>query len=137
MTMEHRFIVDEKVCGGCKLCELMCSFVHEGSFSYARSKIRVRRDDATGIDTPSVCHHCVSPPCLDSCPEGAIADLGEKGVQIDKNKCTGCLICIEACPYDIIKTDSAGKADKCDLCQGKPECTEICPMGALKFGANF
>ncbi len=136
MALNSRFLVDEKICGGCKLCELICSFVHHGSFSYSRSKIKVDRHDASGVDTPHVCRHCLPPPCLESCPEGAIADLGAERVQIDKNKCTGCLLCVEACPYHIIKTDSDGKADKCDLCRGKPECTEICPMGVLKFGAN-
>ena len=133
MTMEHRFIVDAEVCGGCKLCELMCSFVHEGSFSYTRSKIRVKRDDATGVDIPSVCHHCVSPPCLDSCPEGAIVDLGEKGVQILMDKCTGCLLCLKACPYNAFTVDADGKPTKCNLCEGKPECIVICPTQAIQL----
>jgi len=40
---------DMPECGGCRTCELACSFRHTGAFSYAASSLRVlEKDDRHG-----------------------------------------------------------------------------------------
>ncbi len=48
-----------------------------------------------------------------------------------KDKCMGCLTCIEACPKDALTAGKNGiklDMEKCDRC-GK--CAEVCPTGAI------
>ena len=62
-------------------------------------------------------------------------------IQIDKEKCKGCKLCIEACSQDVIGIDNeynqAGyypakiiDADKCISCG---LCQKICPEMAIKI----
>jgi carbon-monoxide dehydrogenase iron sulfur subunit len=61
---------------------------------------------------------------------------------IDEVECTGCGICVDACPFDPprIKINAEKNvAFKCDLCKGResgPICVEYCPFQALKFVPN-
>ena len=41
--------------------------------------------------------------CLDVCPSGALAFSGGKISAIDRDKCTGCLACVRACPSEALK----------------------------------
>jgi ferredoxin len=53
---------------------------------------------------------------------------------VDLGKCTGCRICLKACPWEMISFDpESQKATKCHLCNGKPKCVEACPAGSLSF----
>jgi len=55
-------------------------------------------------------------------------------VVVDEEKCTGCGLCVMACPYGAVRLDPVtGKAIKCDLCGGEPVCVKHCPFGALAF----
>lgn len=52
---------------------------------------------------------------------------------IDKEKCTGCGICVKACPQDVIRMDDEGKAvikyvEDCIVCL---YCEEDCPAEAI------
>ena len=55
---------------------------------------------------------------------------------IDKNKCTGCALCIRECPVEAISLKQ-GKAeinmDKCIRC-GK--CHEVCPQEAVRHDSE-
>ena len=73
---------------------------------------------------------------------GALTRDEETGlVLLDQEKCTGCLQCVEACPFGAIFVIGEGgdgpAVVKCDLCierqeQGLgPACVEACPTGAL------
>jgi len=69
---------------------------------------------------------------------GAIyIDPETKARVIDEEICTGCRLCQEACPYDMIIYDAEkGVSMKCDLCSGAPECVSQCPAsgnGALQY----
>jgi ferredoxin len=53
---------------------------------------------------------------------------------VDPDKCTGCKICLKACPWEMISFDpDTRKATKCHLCNGKPKCVEACPAQSLSF----
>ena len=72
--------------------------------------------------------------CRYLCPLGAIAGTFNKlsllTIQLDKEKCKKCVVCLEECPMGISKPDGIGSSTDCILC-GK--CVEKCPEKALKF----
>ena len=53
-------------------------------------------------------------------------------IYIDTEKCTGCQLCVKACPYGAIRCQD-GQAQKCELCGGEPECVRFCAPGALRY----
>jgi Fe-S-cluster-containing hydrogenase component 2 len=83
-----------------------------------------------------LCKQCPHPvPCANICPENAIvAAPSGKARMVDLEKCTGCKICLKACPWEMISFDpETRKATKCHLCNGKPKCVEACPAEALSY----
>lgn len=55
-------------------------------------------------------------------------------VEVNKNVCVGCLMCVNVCPVGAITLDPVeGVASKCDLCQGDPQCVAYCPAKVLKL----
>jgi len=133
-----RLIYDATLCTGCRACELACSFVSEGVFSPAKSRIRVVRMDSEGVDVPVGCFHCEDAPCALVCPVRAIARNRETdAILIDSDVCIGCKQCITICPFAAIHVDIEKRiVYKCDLCQGEPECVKWCFTGALQYTAT-
>ena len=75
-----------------------------------------------------------------ACPvEGAMYIDEQTGARcINQEMCIGCKLCIEACgsyydPPRIAFDPERGKAIKCDLCGGDPQCVKWCSNGALKY----
>lgn len=142
-------VVDASQCMGCLNCELACSsrkaaqYQAEGILENIRivPNIIVGQNGLT--KTPAYCRHCSAAFCKDLCPAHAISQ--ENGVIIlDKDKCLGCGICEQVCPYGVITLGSFKIGDKtktiahkCDLCfdqqsVGKePACYAACPTKAL------
>jgi Fe-S-cluster-containing dehydrogenase component len=131
--------VEARKCMGCYACEVACKEAHvippdQGSL------IRISRADATRAEAEVrghyrtlVCVHCVEPPCVEVCPEGAITRRDDGIVLLDSGNCTGCRSCAEVCPYDAIFFDEeGGVAIKCDLCAERmeaglwPSCVKHC-----------
>jgi protein NrfC len=153
-------LVDIAKCQGCATCMLACSLIHEGVESLSLSRIQVMQNSFAPFPddlTIEQCRQCVEPACVRVCPTGALAaDAGYGNVRIvDREKCIGCGLCFDACPYTPSRAflapddDYAGEAKsrKCDLCanapyhwdeagggpDGKQACVEVCPMGAIAF----
>jgi heterodisulfide reductase subunit A len=63
--------------------------------------------------------------------EGAIA-------YIDPEKCSGCKVCVELCPYTAISFNEAEKVSQVNevLCKGCGTCVAACPSAAIK-GKHF
>ncbi len=90
------------------------------------------------------CFHCAEPTCIPACPHGLLVKRAEDGIVVITNpdQCTGCQLCVEACPYNAPKMVSGGKIGivKCNLCidrisEGKaPACVATCPTEALDAG---
>lgn len=122
-------------CTGCNECELACSSKHESGSAPKKSRIRIKSlYPEPGIDFAIICQHCENPiPCAEVCPQGAIGRNDRTGaITISKTQCFGCTECIEACPYGAMYfNDDTGKAYKCDLCKGDPECVKYCDFDAL------
>ena len=107
------------------------------------------------------CMHCGDAPCISACPSGCLYKDEETGFTLyDNEACTGCQLCLEACPYDApvfpkrgdfaagckasegpetCGSVSSGKMEKCDGCAERvkrgmePACVKVCPFGALKI----
>ncbi len=131
-----RMLVDERVCAGCRACELVCSFAHEARFSDTLSRIHVEKVDEEGIDTPQVCRQCGSARCVQACPERALSRHPEtRCVVVDESLCTFCGECASACPFDSIRFHPEKRTPLiCDLCGGDPQCVKRCATGAISFG---
>lgn len=133
--------VHPEKCSGCRICEMACSMTHLGGFSPRKALVRVEINrflrsgvETSRIDVPTICLQCDPAPCSEVCPEGAIERVESGAWVVDQGKCTGCRLCVEACPHGMIFIDSEkGIARKCDLCLGNPVCVRYCPMEALAF----
>lgn len=53
-------------------------------------------------------------------------------VVVDKDKCTGCEECVNACPAQVFEVED-GKSEpvEVDECLGCETCVEVCPEGAI------
>jgi Fe-S-cluster-containing hydrogenase component 2 len=55
-------------------------------------------------------------------------------VIIEHDKCVGCQMCVSACPMGNMGfAKNRGKAFKCTLCGGDPECVKVCKTRALEY----
>ena len=128
-----RIIVEAVECAGCRVCELACSYGHEGRFSPSLSRITVIKEDKHGLDYPLYCRQCESCSPVSTCPTGALSKTTVGTVAVDPEACTGCGSCVTACNYDAIKLDASSRPLICDLCGGEPKCVRKCPTDALRF----
>jgi len=150
---EGYLVVDIKKCQGCVSCMLACSLVHHGVENLSLARIQVLQNSFDGWPddvTIEQCRQCVDPACVRACPEGALIVDPENGNvrRVCREKCIGCMSCVEACPYPpgrAIWNFEEDRAQKCDLCSdapfwdekggpgGKQACVEVCPVGAIRF----
>jgi Fe-S-cluster-containing dehydrogenase component len=144
-------VADPMKCVGCGRCELACTEFNDGRASPALSRIKIDRNLNFGPDgvlawregkgnwgdglvVQDLCKQCPHPvPCANICPENAIVAVPPgQARMVDLEKCTGCKVCLKACPWEMISFDpDSRKATKCHLCDGKPKCVEACPAGSL------
>jgi Fe-S-cluster-containing hydrogenase component 2 len=132
MRTLKRILVDAEKCAGCRCCEMVCSFHHEGAFSPSHSRVTVMKEDRYGLDYPVMCHQCKQCPSVEACPAETLTKKASGTVHIDEEVCTGCGACVEACTFEAVKLDGS-KAIVCDLCGGSPVCVARCPTGALEY----
>ncbi len=116
-------------------------------------KMEFREVDPDGkvrwLFTRRSCMHCTKAGCVQVCPNGSLYHDELGFVAYDKDTCTGCGYCLEACPFSIPRSarnliTGVAKMDKCTLCttaglnrlnEGlKPACVKTCPPGALQYG---
>lgn len=146
-------IADPTRCVGCRRCELACTEFNDGKASATISRIKVSRNLqfgpmglyngkvaqgnwGNGMIIQDICKQCPHPvPCANACPHDAIVAKPPLNARVvDPDRCNGCKICQNACPWDMISFDpDTGKATKCFLCNGEPKCVEACPAEALKY----
>lgn len=133
--MEKILSVDYQRCTGCRLCELVCSVMHEGVSNAARSRIKIVKWEDEGLYVPMICLQCEDAPCKNVCPMGAISRDGDIGfLKVDYDICIGCRSCVAVCPFGAMNyTKIDKKVFKCDLCGGEPQCVRFCDERAVDF----
>jgi len=117
-------------CSGCRRCEIACSISHEGKIWPEASRIRIFML-TPGAEIPHFCAQCHDHPCLESCPTQAISVSNDTGAMlVDREKCTACGNCIDACPGRIPHLHPTENYSLiCDLCRGDPQCVKVCSEG--------
>jgi len=114
--------IDHDLCWGCRTCEVACkqeTRTPDGVkiISISEDGPKASGDRLEFVFHVNVCRHCDEPPCVAACPEEAVTKRRDHIVVLDDEKCTGCRLCLEACPYDAIAFDTErGVALKCNLC---------------------
>jgi heterodisulfide reductase subunit A-like polyferredoxin len=101
------------------------------------------------IDGIFVCGLANAPRCLDeevtqaqAAAQRAATVLAKERLEsgrivseVNARKCTGCGLCVTACPYNARKIDEERKVAVVEeaLCQGCGVCVALCPNGAAKL----
>ena len=87
----------------------------------------------------ATCLQCDEPPCLAACPADSIAKREDGLVLVDGARCTGCGLCVIACPFGAVqRRPGTKKAWKCTQCTERtehglpPSCVQHCAGGALQ-----
>jgi tetrathionate reductase subunit B len=153
------FVIDVDKCVGCYACQFVCKDEHVGNdwspiakpqpdtgqfWMHLEEHIRGTVPKVEMHYLPLLCQHCDDAPCIPTCPiEGALYKREDGLVIVDSDKCTGCRMCVDACPYDVIYfNEDLNLAQKCTGCAhlldgGEwtvPRCADACPTEAILFG---
>ncbi len=164
--------IDTTRCVSCNRCALSCKVEHNLPNGVLWNKAQTTGGDfymtpsANNVGKPSMgfytlaCQHCENPACVEACPTGASVKRKDGIVTVDYDTCIGCESCIQACPYEEVrtlakspeyalnfKTGDAAVPDikpmtvsKCTFCveridRGeKPRCVDLCFVDARIFG---
>jgi Fe-S-cluster-containing dehydrogenase component len=128
--------VDLVRCLGCGHCEWICSVQRTGDCRPEDSSIWVKIDPERMAIFTTTCFQCETAYCLEVCPTKALRrDPQTNAVVVAEDCCSGCKLCIEACPFGNMHFDSKkGVAAKCDVCHGDPKCVKFCMAKALHYG---
>ena len=133
--MDTQLLANPDLCTGCNRCTYACSAARKGVFRPSAARVQVSNFPLRGYAVPSICFQCPKAACQESCAAGAMSRSEAGAVVVDPAKCTGCGLCVKACPYGMIELDEAEKAGKCDYCGGDPACVKECHAAALQFAA--
>ena len=138
-------LIDDEICFDCRACEVACMQENNLSLAPWINVVAVGPREVGGnllVDyVPVTCQHCAKPPCADVCPTNAITKRSEGIVVIDESLCNGCMACLPACPFGVIRLNTEKDVvEKCNLCLNrierglKPACVQHCQAGAILFG---
>ena len=122
---------DVNLCVGCQCCMFACAR-RFGEAGLGRSAIQVK--SAGGVERGFiviVCRGCTDPACLKSCPTDALSKRARGGVILDQKKCIGCGNCIDACTLRAIFWDE--EKNKPIVCTHCGLCVQHCPFDVLKI----
>ncbi|MFV9505277.1 MAG: cyclic nucleotide-binding domain-containing protein [Oscillochloridaceae bacterium umkhey_bin13] len=80
----------------CRICEQACANRH------GTARMRLGGMVLDGCEVIDACRQCgVGAECVEVCPEDAF-ERTETGTLIITDRCTGCGLCVKACPYNAV-----------------------------------
>ncbi|MCD6511532.1 MAG: 4Fe-4S binding protein [Thaumarchaeota archaeon] len=127
--MKRLAVLDPDRCTGCQLCMFACNRrFGGGGLSYSAIMVRSSGGVERGF-VVVVCRACPDPPCAKVCPTDALVPRKGGGVMLNPNKCIGCGMCLEACPFRAIQWDE--HTNKPIVCVHCGYCVDYCPHGVL------
>lgn len=141
----RQILVRSDHCLGCKSCELACAVAHSASKNLFEAlgelnppQKRIFVESNREYTFPLQCRQCLDAPCVHACMSGAMhLDLQTGLIQVDEQKCVGCMMCVMVCPFGAIaEIPNSRRVAKCDRCQDldyDPACVSACPTKALEF----
>ncbi|MGC5324213.1 4Fe-4S dicluster domain-containing protein [Brevibacillus sp. SYSU BS000544] len=140
MEKQLGFLVDTQKCIGCRTCEFACKNERNRKDTSRRKVVSLSQNDGNIFGYLSIaCNHCQNPACLSVCPTACIKKTRNGIVLLDSSNCSGCKLCVNACPFHAITIiPDTGKADKCDFCMERqrsgelPACVSSCIVGAIQ-----
>ena len=164
--------IDLTRCFGCHTCAVACKVANNMPEGIVYSHVDTA--GGQGMDTaegefpkctmtylPMQCQHCEMPACMANCSTGATQQREDGIVWVDYELCIGCESCIEACPYEGVRTlipgdvsyyldivvgeadapaHRSGTVEKCTFCYNLidrdevPACMQLCPGRARYWG---
>ncbi len=118
-------------CMGCMSCMLACSRRLRNSLLVSRSAIRIKTKGgfSSGQMTATHCLGCEEPPCIPSCPKGALSKRSGGGIKLNKSLCDGCKACLTGCPAGAIFFDELENLPI--FCIHCGNCVKFCPHQCL------
>jgi Fe-S-cluster-containing dehydrogenase component/formate-dependent nitrite reductase membrane component NrfD len=143
--VRYGFAIDQRTCIGCHACTVACKTEHEVPLGQFRTWVKYvdkgRYPTTTREMAVLRCNHCTDAPCVKACPTTALFTRDDGIVDFDNERCIGCKMCMQACPYDAIYIDeNTHTAAKCNFCahridQGlEPACVVVCPTESIHVG---
>jgi len=178
MMAEKAILYDATRCTACRGCQAACKQWNENDeqipppgMSWTRTKntgsyenppdlspqtwlkMRFTEVERNGkmdwLFSRQACMHCTDAGCVKVCPNGSLYHHELGFVAYNRNTCTGCGYCIDACPFQVPRSDrnlitGIAKMDKCTFCTTRgldriaeglePACVKTCPPKALEYG---
>ncbi|MGW8181808.1 MAG: 4Fe-4S dicluster domain-containing protein, partial [bacterium] len=142
---QKAILYDESKCTACRGCQTACKqwnglpgteTTNWGSYENPRDlsvdtwlKIKFKESERPNgivawLFNRRSCMHCTDAGCVVVCPTGALYHHEMGFIAYDKNLCSGCGYCLEACPFDVPRISESrltglGKMDKCTFCQDR------------------
>ena len=124
--MAMSLFVSPRLCKDCGTCESVCDKFAVDVFTF--------EDGVNALSVPMMCMQCEDAACLEVCPSSALYRDENSVVLVNQDKCIGCKLCANACPFGNIGFNySEKKILKCDMCEGSPDCVKYCPTQAIVY----
>lgn len=142
----YAMVMDQRRCIGCQSCTVACRTWNDLPMDIIYNP--VVSEGVVGkwpnvhvTYTPLLCMHCDNPPCVGCCPCNASQQDDNGTVWVDQDKCMGCKVCVNACPYGARDVhEEEGFVRKCTFCRDRvaegdqPYCVATCHQKARIFG---
>ncbi len=165
---EKATLIDVSKCMACRGCQVACkqwnqlpaaTTKNKGSYenppellpnTYTRITFKEMIIDGKlkWLFRKEQCLHCTKAPCVEMCPVSARSKDELGFTEIDREKCIGCGVCVNVCPYKVPRLDELRQGEKtkkvtsCSFCLDRvrnglePACNKTCPTDALIFGSR-
>lgn len=141
---EYCFSFNTNKCVLCHACETACKIHNSVETGCSWRKVKAlwygTYPELSSKNISISCMHCADPECMKICPEEAITKDSSGIVSVDRELCTGCRLCLDACPVNAPQFGMDDKMQKCNFCISRleigeePVCVATCPGGAIGFG---